>query len=149
VLSGHNIQNILQQLQDKLNKISETSAKISEILEVLNVKPNAFAVKLGYPRSQTIYDILNGKSLPSFDFFYRILSSEYSEIINIEYIISGKGKALKQKAEKTTDKDNFLELNMIRDLSAENALLKKELEEVKGKKNQPTRKLYGNNVAEP
>ena len=109
---------------------------------------NAFAKKLGYGRSQTLYDIAQAKSMPSFDFFFRFINTGFSEKISLEWLITGKGSMLPEKLEeKRNDK---CALEMIRDLAAENALLKKEIEEMKhSKKNTPTHQLYGNRVAEP
>lgn len=80
-------------MEDNIN-ISE---RMNELVEFLNISKNDLANKLGYKRAQSIYDMANGKSKPSFDFFHKILNSEYSEIINIEYLISGKGKIFKTK----------------------------------------------------
>lgn len=66
------------------------------MLENAGLTANSFAAKLEYPRSQTIYDILNGKSAPSCDFFRRFLLSEYSEIYNIDWLITGEGCMKKQ-----------------------------------------------------
>ncbi len=78
-----------------MKKNTGISERISNIVEYLGVSKNEFALKLGYDRSQTIYDITNGKSLPSHDFFDRFLNSEYSENINIEWVISGHGNMLR------------------------------------------------------
>ena len=74
---------------------TEISERILQMIDNLGTTKNKFAVKLGYPRSQTLYDIINGKSAPSFDFFYKFLISEYSEIINIVWLITGQGEMLK------------------------------------------------------
>src|SRR5690606_37842037 len=47
---------------------------------------------IGYKRSQTVYDIINGKAKPSFDFLNKLFMSEYSEQINPMWVITGKGK---------------------------------------------------------
>lgn len=78
-----------------MEKNTDISERILFVIENQAIKPNLFAKKLGYERSQTIYDILNCKSAPSFDFFKRFVDSEYSEIFNIEWLISGKGKPFK------------------------------------------------------
>lgn len=70
-------------------KVSEISARISDIIECCATTPNNFAKVLGYTRAQTIYDILNGKSAPSYDFFRRFSESEYSAIINLKWLLSG------------------------------------------------------------
>lgn len=70
-------------------KITEISARISDIIECCATTPNNFAKILGYTRAQTIYDILNGKSAPSYDFFRRFSESEYSAIISLKWLLSG------------------------------------------------------------
>jgi transcriptional regulator with XRE-family HTH domain len=82
-----------------MTKNTNISERISELIGFLSITPNSFAMKLGYPRSQTIYDIINGKSSPSYDFFHRLASSEYSALININYILSGKGEISSAKPE--------------------------------------------------
>lgn len=74
-----------------MKKNTEISERISQLIDYLEVSPNFFSKKLGYERSQTIYDIKNAKSAPSFDFFYRLFSSEYSEIINPKWLFTGTG----------------------------------------------------------
>lgn len=61
---------------------------------ILDLNANSFAKALGYDRSQAVYDMLNGKAAPSFDFFSKVLNSEYSDKINIQWIIDGKGEPL-------------------------------------------------------
>ncbi|REC64102.1 peptidase S24 [Chryseobacterium pennae] len=73
------------------------SERIQKMLEYLGLNPNEFAKRLEYSRSQTIYDLTSGKVKPSFDFFHRLDSSEYSDIFEYSWIISGKGEMLKQK----------------------------------------------------
>ena len=82
-------------------KNAEISERLAEILASAGVSSNFFAAKLGYQRSQTIYDILNGKSAPSYDFFKRFMLSEYSEIYNIDWLLTGRGDMLR-------DFDNYL-----------------------------------------
>ncbi|MCL1942792.1 MAG: LexA family transcriptional regulator [Candidatus Azobacteroides sp.] len=79
-------------MQEKKQKNTDISARISQIVENEGISPNAFAQKLGYERAQTIYDILNGKSAPSFDFFNRFENSEFSERYHLTWIVSGKGE---------------------------------------------------------
>lgn len=80
-------------------KNAEISARIAGMIEILHETPNSFAKKLGYSRSQTIYDILNGKSAPSYDFFNKVFSTEYSEVISAEWLLTGNGTMLKQPAD--------------------------------------------------
>lgn len=85
-----------------MQKNTGFSERVMQVIDFVGDTKNEFAKKLGYERSQSIYDIVNGKSKPSFDFFEKLLNSEYSEIINIEYIISGKGNL-----DKTKSKENL------------------------------------------
>ncbi len=68
------------------------------MIDSLGFNPNSFAKLLGYNRSQVIYDILNGKALPSSDFFIRLKSTEYSDKISIDWILTGKGEMLIEKS---------------------------------------------------
>jgi len=72
------------------------SERLLQMIDYLGVTANDFARKLGYNRSQAIYDMLNGKSKPSFDFFDKLFLSEYSAIFNIEWIITGCGNMTKK-----------------------------------------------------
>lgn len=72
-------------------KNTDISERLLEMIDYLGVTKNEFAKNLSYDRSQAVYDMINGKSKPSFDFFNRLLHSEYSELFNIEYLISGIG----------------------------------------------------------
>lgn len=92
------------QVKDKKN--TEISDRISLMLNSLNVKPNSFAQSLGYKRSQTIYDIINGKSAPSFDFFNKMAISEYSEIINMDWLLTGRGNIFNTKSTENVVKHN-------------------------------------------
>lgn len=72
-------------------KNAEISARIDEVICILHTNPNKFANALGYKRAQTIYDILEGKSAPSYDFFNRFVKSGYSVFINLRWLLSGEG----------------------------------------------------------
>lgn len=76
---------------------TEISARIAEVIVHLNENANSFAKKLGYSRAQTIYDILNGKSAPSYDFFSKFANSEFSELIDLSWLLTGKGLMAKTK----------------------------------------------------
>lgn len=65
------------------------------MLICLGENKNAFANRLGYERAQTVYDIVNGKSAPSYDFFKRFQLSEYSDIISIDWLLTGRGNMLR------------------------------------------------------
>lgn len=69
------------------------------IIENEKVTPNKFSQNLGYERSQTIHDILNSKSNPSYDFFYRFAKSEYSEFYDLHWLVTGEGEMLKPKVQ--------------------------------------------------
>lgn len=73
-------------------KNAEISARIGEVVRILGETPNSFALRLGYKRAQTLYDILNGKSAPSYDFFRKFALSEYSETISLMWLLTGKGE---------------------------------------------------------
>jgi len=75
-------------------KNAEISARVAELIEFLHETPNSFAKALGYNRAQTIYDILSGKSAPSYDFFSKVSSAEISANINIKWLLTGRGEML-------------------------------------------------------
>lgn len=78
-------------------KNAEISARIAGMIDLIDENPNSFAKILGYSRSQTIYDIINGKSAPSYDFFNRFANTEFSNKINLQWLLTGKGEMLKEK----------------------------------------------------
>jgi phage repressor protein C with HTH and peptisase S24 domain len=82
-------------MQEILKKGTEVSERLLQVIDFLGSNPNDFAKRLGYERSQAIYDMLKGKSKPSFDFFEKLLSSEYSELLDLEWLVTGKGEMLK------------------------------------------------------
>ena len=77
--------------------MTKISDRVRMIIENEKVTPNKFSQNLGYERSQTIHDILNSKSNPSYDFFYRFAKSEYSEFYDLYWLITGEGEWQKQK----------------------------------------------------
>lgn len=88
-------------MQELLKKNAVISERILQLIEYIKLSPNRFAQSLGYERSQTIYDIINGKSSPSFDFFNRFCNSEFSESINIQWLLTGKGKMVVDRKPET------------------------------------------------
>lgn len=82
-------------MQEKDTKNTDISERILQVIDFVKSNPNDFAKKLSYKRSQTIYDILNKKAKPSYDFFLRFCDTEYSATINVEWLINGKGEMLK------------------------------------------------------
>lgn len=79
-----------------MKKNSNFSERFNEMLDFIGVNRKKFAENLQYPRSQTIYDLANGKVLPSYDFFLRFFNSEYSELINLEWLVKGNGAITKE-----------------------------------------------------
>ncbi|WP_276865836.1 hypothetical protein [Bacteroides heparinolyticus] len=79
----------------KENKTAEISERIAKILQYTGDTRNGFAIKLGYERAQTVYDVINMKSAPSYDFFRRFSVSEYSDIIDLKWLLSGEGTMLR------------------------------------------------------
>lgn len=77
-----------------MKKNTGMSERILQILKSQGIKPNKFAQKLGYNRSQTIYDVINGVVNPSYDFFEKFSNSEYSKIFNTDWLLTGKGEML-------------------------------------------------------
>jgi repressor LexA len=78
-----------------MRKNTEISARINQIIDYLGITANEFAKNLGYDRGQTVYDILNSKSAPSFDFFNKFGNTEYSDLIDLRWLLTGKGEMLK------------------------------------------------------
>ncbi|WP_215709269.1 hypothetical protein [Bacteroides uniformis] len=83
------------------NKNAGISARIAKILQYTGDTRNGFAVKLGYERAQTVYDVMNMKSAPGYDFFRRFSISEYSDIIDLKWLLSGEGPMLRTDGELT------------------------------------------------
>lgn len=89
---------------------TEISLRIRQMIDFLKLKPSEFATALSYNRPQAIYDMLNAKANPSFDFFERLYNSEYSVIFNYMWIISGDGPMINDnivdlKKSKSSDVD--------------------------------------------
>lgn len=93
--------------KQKIEIITDISERIITALDYLNVTPNKFGEILGYERSQTVYDIINRKSKPSFDFFCKYINSDISEIINIEWLITGKGEMKKESGHDPGNGDEY------------------------------------------
>ena len=81
--------------KEKEEKNAEISARIMEMITFLGETPNSFANKIGYQRAQTIYDILKKKCAPSYDFFKKFADTEYSDIINLKWLLTGDGDMTK------------------------------------------------------
>lgn len=127
------------QRDDEDKKDPEISERVSLIIQRLSPNPNSFATDLGYAKSQTIYDIINGKSAPSYDFFRRFMLSEYSGIVSINWLLTGHGKMITDSdsegdREPEENPTNLAMLKMIRKVVADNALLEEKLEKLENKK---------------
>ena len=91
--------------QEKEKKNAEISARIMKVVEYLGETANSFALKLGYQRAQTIYDIRDMKSAPSYDFFKRFSNAGYSVIINLDWLLTGEGTMLREPMKQGTSGD--------------------------------------------
>lgn len=124
-----------------MNKNTEISERILQLIDYLGVNRNEFAKSLGYERAQGLYDMTNGKAKPSFDFFQRFANSEYSENININWLLTGNEEMIKKKEGPVpVIDDNYKELaearrEIIELLKAQIKELKKELEPPSGYRN--------------
>lgn len=74
---------------------TEISVKITEIIDSTGLSKNEFSKRLGYERAQTIYDIANGKSAPSYEFFHRLFNSEFADSISCQYLFVDDAKSSK------------------------------------------------------
>jgi phage repressor protein C with HTH and peptisase S24 domain len=83
------------------------SERILQVIDYIGISKNAFAQNIGYERSQALYDIINNKAKPSYDFFDRFVNSEYSENINTDWLITGKGEMLKDVSLKQYNEPQF------------------------------------------
>jgi hypothetical protein len=128
-----------QQEREELNKTdTEISERVQLVINRFSSNRNSFAADLGYAKSQTIYDITDGKSAPSFDFFRRFMLSEYSGIISINWLLTGRDKMIidsesENNLEPVENPTDSALLKMIRKLCADNAILEKKLESKKKK----------------
>lgn len=110
-----------------MKKNTKISERILQIIENENINKNNFATNLKYSRSQAIYDILNEKSKPSYDFFKRFADSEYSAKYNIEWLLTGEGEMLKNS--KNNAEQSEVEQKYYKLLEDQNQILKIKLEE--------------------
>lgn len=121
-----------------MGKNTEISERLKQLIDYYNLTANKFAKELGYERSQALYDMINGKAKPSFDFFERLMNSEFSAQIDFKWLLTGKGEMLRKKdadpppEEKKPD-ENVPELQkQIIDLQNHRiSQLEKEVEELK------------------
>ena len=89
-----------------MKKNTDFSARLKDVIDFLKVTPNTFGQILGYNRSQTIYDLINDRCKPSYDFVKKLMDSEYSETISVDWLITGRGEMLRSNlpvAQPTTE----------------------------------------------
>jgi len=72
------------------------SDRIKMVIDNEGFNSNNLSKKLGYPRSQTVYNIINGKVFPSFDFLYRLFSTKEFDKYDPVWLITGRGEMLKK-----------------------------------------------------
>lgn len=97
----------------KTEKLAEISDRITQVIAYLGETPNSFANKLGYQRAQTIYDIKNMKSAPSYDFFQRFTIAGFSAIINLDWLLTGEGNMILDTVAGKTDQKCERKKNLI------------------------------------
>jgi hypothetical protein len=87
--------------------MSGFSDRIKQLIENEGLNGNKLSKILNYPRSQTAYDVINGKTFPSFDFFFRLFSSEIFDKYDPIWLITGKGNMLKSEKYGTVVAENL------------------------------------------
>lgn len=108
--------------------------RLEKVIRYYKMSPNEFSKLLGFERADKIYNIIKGRFLPSFEILYAITNKLVD--IDLVWIITGKGDMLKQRTDqpsidkKETGYQSKYAIDMIRELSAENALLKAKLEKL-------------------
>lgn len=75
---------------------ADFSERLQNLIDYYKITPNEFGKKLGYKRTQTIYDLLNNKCKPSYDFVKKIIISEFSERFSTDWLITGEGPMLRK-----------------------------------------------------
>jgi hypothetical protein len=87
--------------------MTKISDRVKSIIENEKVTVNRFSQVLGYERSQTIHDIINSKSNPSYDFFYKFVKSEYSEKYCLYWLITGEGEMYRTASDVGEESSSF------------------------------------------
>ena len=109
--------------------------RLSEMMSAFGMNKNQFAKRIGV-HPTVVHNIIDQKgrgNKPSFDFISKLMSS--FDNISGDWLLTGKGEMIVEE-EMPAMKDSSVTydrtaLEMIRDLAAENALLKKEIEELR------------------
>lgn len=105
-----------------MNKNQEIAVRIQTMIDFIGISKYEFSKKLNYSRPQSVYNILEGKSNPSYDFFYKLKESEYSSLFNTDWIITGEGDMLKSNY-----KEADLGMDSVKDIESDYESLKGEL----------------------
>ena len=66
--------------------------RIKSVIHYLGITPNQFAKQMGYDRSDVVYNVINFKNYPSYEFLYRVIRSV--ENLNSSWLITGDGDML-------------------------------------------------------
>jgi len=91
-----------------MNKNKEISERILQMIDFLKVSKYEFSKKLNYSRPQSVYNIIDGRSNPSYDFFLKLKESEYGELFNIDWLITGNGEMVNLVDYKTIEQDRIV-----------------------------------------
>ncbi len=67
--------------------------RLQSLIDAEGLTVNGFATELGYERSDKIYNIVKGKTKPSYEILQEITNKFVS--VNIEWLISGNGEMYK------------------------------------------------------
>jgi len=114
-----------------MDEIDTGIERIKKIIEYSGLKINSFALKIGYKRGQSIYDLLAGDPKINAKFAVKVVKT-YPEI-NFDWILTGEGSMLKDKPDNVVVNEQLgpyepkNENDMM--LSEEIKFLKKQLEE--------------------
>lgn len=129
---------------DKKN--AEISARIAELISKLGENPSSFAKKLGYQRAQTMYDILNGKSAPSYDFFYRFVNTEISVDVNLRWLLSGEGEIFQDKTYSTNVQQPIYLIEKIASQAEEIGQLREQIKQLRKEKEKDVLAVSNSNI---
>jgi len=75
-------------------KNTKISVRLGRFITKVSENPNSFAKKIGYIRTQTIYDILNEKHKPNLTFIERLANAEISKSLNLNWLLTGNGEMI-------------------------------------------------------
>lgn len=79
--------------------------RLDQLLDELGLNANKFAKKLGYDRSVTIYNVLNGKTQPGYNLLHDIAT--HIPEVNIHWLLSGKGEMLRGNIENSSGENDI------------------------------------------